>query len=434
MANIIGDVSLTNKTGVFLGSVNLSNLNADANDIVYSPNGFDLSGLALSDGLSSNGSQLSTVGNPNIQLTSNSLYVNDNVNSIQSAVDSVSQADTIFISSGSFGEQVLINDKYNISLISPTCNNATICEILNGVSITGTSELIRLSNLQIKGNCEIKGVGRHNCNNLNVSGSAGTPITFTIGQLSTKYIAFTDCGFNQYVTINVSAQFASVVYFINCNFGNCTINLNNVSPLQVIFSNCAGFNLLPSNLLSTTVGMNVLNDGSEAYCSTSRLLGIKSMLLQDGTNTLDSTNAALTTNGISGFKLVNIPDSYLRFIDAYGQNYAGTGSGNPLVLFTKLSQANLVPNKQAIFQFTFNFNLSGGDDVVTFDLLDDGNVTTLASLNFSVSGGNNTISSAFYFTLPADYTLNYSVRATALTHTLSYDTNMSYSLILNQYP
>ncbi|NBR16224.1 MAG: hypothetical protein EBU01_16840, partial [Crocinitomicaceae bacterium] len=44
MATIIGDVSLTNKSGVFLGEVNLSNLNTDSDAVLYSANGISMKG------------------------------------------------------------------------------------------------------------------------------------------------------------------------------------------------------------------------------------------------------------------------------------------------------------------------------------------------------------------------------------------------------
>jgi len=42
--SLVGSVSLTNKTGIFLGEVNLSNLNSDANAVLYSVNGSDIKG------------------------------------------------------------------------------------------------------------------------------------------------------------------------------------------------------------------------------------------------------------------------------------------------------------------------------------------------------------------------------------------------------
>ena len=44
MTTLIGDVSLTNKTGVFLGEVNISNLNTDTNAVLYSVTGADIKG------------------------------------------------------------------------------------------------------------------------------------------------------------------------------------------------------------------------------------------------------------------------------------------------------------------------------------------------------------------------------------------------------
>jgi hypothetical protein len=44
MATLIGDVALTNKRGVFLGEVNLANLNTDANAVLYSTDGTDIKG------------------------------------------------------------------------------------------------------------------------------------------------------------------------------------------------------------------------------------------------------------------------------------------------------------------------------------------------------------------------------------------------------
>ena len=52
---------------------------------------------AIGTGLNTSGNDLFTVGNPNIQLTTNSIYVNDGVSTIKSAVDSASAPDTIFI-------------------------------------------------------------------------------------------------------------------------------------------------------------------------------------------------------------------------------------------------------------------------------------------------------------------------------------------------
>lgn len=258
--SLIGAVSLTNQdNGLYLGKVSIDNLNVSSNQILYSTDGVNITGLNPSTGLDVLESSLVTVGNPEIQLTSNSLYVNDNYSTIQSKVNEVSQADVIYISSGSYGETVTISDKYNIALQAPAAAS-TICEILSGVIINGTSELIRLSNLQIKGiESKINGVGRQKLENIVFTGSSSQTHTIQFGKDSTKFITVLNSEFDNYCNLSVSNTFASVIYFINCNFGGCAFNLAQSSNLQVIFNNCAGFTAFPAK--ATYVGMNVLTSG-----------------------------------------------------------------------------------------------------------------------------------------------------------------------------
>lgn len=224
--SLIGSVGLTNnQNGLYLGQVNVDNADEFA-------------------------------------LTSNSIYVNDNIKTIQSSVDNVTQADVIYISSGSYGEAVTITNKYNMALTAPSVGAlaSTICEILNGVVIDGTSELVRLNNLQIKGaNTQIFGVGRNRCNNIVFTGTAVQTNFIEIGKNCTKFLVFTNCEFDNYCNVTVHSTFASVVYFINCNFGSCTLTLSQASPLQVIINNCSGFVSFPVN--ATYYGLNVLASG-----------------------------------------------------------------------------------------------------------------------------------------------------------------------------
>lgn len=224
--SLIGSVGLTNnQDGLFLGHVNVDNADEFA-------------------------------------LTSNSIYVNDNIKTIQSAVNEVTQADVIYISSGSYNESVSITNKYNMALTAPSVGAVanTLCEILNGVVIDGTSELVRLNNLQIKGaNSQIFGVGRNRVNNCIFTGTAVQTNIIEIGKNCTKFLVFTNCEFDNYCNVTVSNLFTSVVYFINCNFGSCTLTLSQASPLQVIINNCSGFVTFPVN--ATYYGMNVLASG-----------------------------------------------------------------------------------------------------------------------------------------------------------------------------
>jgi hypothetical protein len=262
--SLIGSISLTNKEGVFLGEVSLSNLNLDPEQIVYSLDGINMSGLNLGDGLQQVLDELVTVGNPNIQLTSNSLYVNDNQQSIQSAIDTATQADVIYVSAGSYGERLLINNKTNIAIQAPDVGN-TICEVLDGVVINGTSELIRITNLQIEPSptlpSTITGVGRHYFKGVVFQGFDTNTHLIEIGKLSTQFMTFIDCSFDEYCTISISSQLAAPLYFINCNFGNCSITYGNLSPLLVIMSNCAGLKGYPLSSNATLLGVNVLVSG-----------------------------------------------------------------------------------------------------------------------------------------------------------------------------
>ena len=271
--SLVGAVSLTNKEGLFLGSVNLDNLNLEPNQIVYSSDGINMSGLNVGDGLQKVLDELQTVGNPDIQLTSNSVYVNDNVGTtpIQTAIDLSTQSDVIYISAGSYGEpQVNINNKYNIALQAPDVGN-TICELINGIIINGTSELIRLSNLQIKPNStstQINGVGRFYFKNVVFSGSVSQTHAIVIGNSVTKYMTFMNCEFDQYCNISISNLLAAPIYFINCNFGGATINFANASPLLVIMSNCSGLVSYPASNKATLVGLNVLTTGASQVSTT----------------------------------------------------------------------------------------------------------------------------------------------------------------------
>ena len=132
--------------------VQITNLSANANDILYSPDGINIEGLGVSDGINISGGNLETIGNPDIQLVSNSIYVNENIGAtpIQTAINSTSAADAIYVSSGSYGEaRPSINNKQNIAIICPASQSSTICELINGISLSGTAEAIRVANLQL---------------------------------------------------------------------------------------------------------------------------------------------------------------------------------------------------------------------------------------------------------------------------------------------
>ena len=259
--SLVGNISLTNnENGLYLGKVNIDNLNVSADQLLYSTDGVNISGLNLGNGLEKVIDELKTIGNPDIQLTTHSIYVNENISTIQSAVDSATAPDTIYISSGSYNETVNITNKTNIALINNSANISTICEILNGLNITGTSENIRLSNLSIKGStCLLNGVGRNVYSNCVFTGTVSTPLNITIGDGTSQYMTFSNCGFNQYCNITVPLTFTNVIYFIDCNWGGASLTLNQQLAQQVIINNTANLVSFPAK--ATYVGINVLSTG-----------------------------------------------------------------------------------------------------------------------------------------------------------------------------
>ena len=435
----LGNVGLSNKTdGLYLGLVNLS-LNTSANQLLYSPNGYDISGLNVSDGLNISGTNLSTVGNPNIQLVSNSLFANDNLVSIQSQVNLANQADVVYISSGSYTENLTINNKYNISLNAP---EGSITEILGNFNISGNSELIRLNNIQLQGlQTNYSGVGRYILNRINHQGQSGLLNVVEIKDC-TKYITFENCDWDQYCTLRVTSTFYSVVYFINCNFGGCSITLQNaISNQQVIFSNCAGFTSFPTSTKCTFIGMNVLTSGESINTATTvKATTIdNSYFIIDGNSTSGSTNKVITTDGENGLKLTSIggPSSFYNVMYENGQQTDASGSS--IILFTKTNQGNIIPDLRALVQFIANFTLSGDNtDIITFEFIDDQTSTVLSTMrqtiaaNGSANNRHFNIAVNFDFVMSANFTMNFSVKATALNHTLSVDEDDFYSIIFNE--
>lgn len=382
----IGNIGLSNKTdGLYLGLVNLS-LNTSANQLLYSPNGYDISGLNLSDGLNISGSDLKTVGNPDIQIVSNSLFANDNLVSIQSQVDLASQADVVYVSSGSYTENLTIDNKFNISLNAP---EGGITEILGNFNITGNSELIRLNNIQLQGlQTNYSGVGRYRLNRINHQGQLGLLNVVAVKDC-TKYITFENCEWDQYCTLRVSSTFYSVVYFINCNFGGCSITLQNVvSNQQVIFSNCAGFASFPTSTKCTFVGMNVLTTG-ESLNTTTTTSTQYFRIANNSTST--STNEIITTNGSSGLKLSPMGGyNGMRMNYFYNAQQTVKPAVTKLTLYDENVSFNITPNYRQLLNCIFNFTIAGGATDLTFDLVDvTSTPVTLATVYQTINNNNH---------------------------------------------
>ena len=188
-------------------------------------------------------------------LHSNSYYVNDGVNDFQAVINEIGadQGNVIYASVGSFGGATLeITDKVNLGIICPEVGN-TICELAGGrgLSIGGTSERIRITNLQIEGATSITGTkGRHIFQGIDFLG--GLTID-GVTDSSATFMTFDDCEFaNQNILISNITN--CTIYFNRCSFSNLRIIPSNVaSPFLIIVSECSGLNTLQTNLTSGVV-------------------------------------------------------------------------------------------------------------------------------------------------------------------------------------
>jgi hypothetical protein len=188
-------------------------------------------------------------------LHSNSYYVNDGLNDFQAVINEigVDQGNVIYASAGSFGGATLsIEDKVNLGIICPNAGN-TICELAGGrgLAISGTSERVRITNLQIEGATSITGTkGRHIFQSVQFLG--GLTID-GVTDSSATFMTFTDCEFSNQ-NILISNLTNCTIYFNRCSLNNLRIIPSNVSsPFLIIVSECSGLNTLQTNLTSGVV-------------------------------------------------------------------------------------------------------------------------------------------------------------------------------------
>jgi hypothetical protein len=432
MSTYIGNVGLSNKTdGLYLGLVNIS-LNTSPNQILFSPSGYDISGLNLGDGLDISGSDLKTVGNPAIQLTAHSFFANENQVSIQSQIDLANQADVVNISAGSYSEDVEINDKTNIAVIAPAVGN-TICEV-DGLQITGDSQLIRVCNLQVQGATNIiAGRGRYHFKNVEWQGTSTTANNISIDNFDyLNYATFENCEFDQYCVITVPITFAGVIYFINCNFGGATLVLEQSSVFQVIINNCAGLKSFPTTC--TLIGMNALVNTGESRITATNL--DSKYLLINGASTNTSVNQNLTTNGALGLKLTPTGgfSSYWNvFFDNGVQTVKSEDSTTPIILYEKLNVQNIIPELRMLVKCIFNFRITNASPDIIFRLvmIDGATENTVQSFTQSFSrSGHHSFPINFNYIMP--YSLAFKITARVSAGDIETDVTDYYSVIVDE--
>jgi hypothetical protein len=384
----------------------------------------------------SNGIMPVSITNLLPSLQANTLYVNDGENTIQSAVDESTQADTIIISSGSFGESLSITDKYNIALTNLGSNGGTICEILGGLALTNTAENVRFSNITLKGTTvAIGGVGRHRFTNCGFVGTSSTPLNITIGQSTELFMTFLNCEFNEYTNITIHPTFQNVIYFINCNFQGANITCSQSLSLQVIFNNCSNLDNLTGNNYTkvglTTAGTDIDLHQTNSYLTGSLnfATGSKIYLGEDD----GGVGNVIQSNGVSGL-IWSPAGGYDSTRNVFYENGQQTiKSASAITLFSKVNQANIIPDLRVLLQCIFNFSLSNASPALTFTLVDDDTSTILQTLTQTTSrNGHHNFAINFDFVMPSIYTLSFSVNVSASAGTVSTDVNDFYSVTMNQ--
>jgi hypothetical protein len=354
----------------------------------------------------------------------------------------------IYISSGSFGERLTINNKTNIALVAPYSGVAnSICEVLDGLNLSGTSAGIRFSNIQFEpfegGTSTIAGVGSHVFSNCVFQGFSANRHQVIIGANSTQYITFNACEFDSFCDIFVQNTFANVLFFVNCNFQGATITCNNSLPIQVIFNNCNGLDNLVQNNKFTQIGLNVSNSLADVISDqfTVRTNGIldfgtqPSFIKLNGASSENlAANQVIATDGAQGLKFITLANP-LYYVDSFSAQYASGLTDNPLTIFSKASQDGFIPSKATKMDFSLNIETIGGsNDVLTLDLINDTTTTVLDTLIFELDTARQVISGSFHFVLGDVFTLSFSIRGTLAVggHDIRISTNMCHSITIQQ--
>jgi len=154
-------------------------------------------------------------------LYSNSYYVNEGVNDIQTVVDAIAGGNgayAIYMSAGSYsGSTLTISDAPSgMDIIGPQHpTTAHICELVSrGLTISGASTTrVRMNNINVEGALLINGTqGRHYFKNVIFDS------TVTINNATANFITFEQCSFAG--GISIASNVTATVYFDRCALGN----------------------------------------------------------------------------------------------------------------------------------------------------------------------------------------------------------------------
>ena len=223
-------------------------------------------------------------------ITSNTFFVNDNVNTINDVLPLMGNGDICIVSAGSFANTTDITwNKAQTGLsgsVAPL--PLTFLTTANASRFTVSATQVRIANIKFQmpvflsaNNCTID-----NCD---------FDDNLTIGTGVSGYITINNCEFVGTKTITVASSFTNVCYFINCNFLSSTFVLSQPASSQIIFNNCAGFTTYPAN--ATYIGTNVSSAGSSQLSTntmksvvTGGTIKFLSNIDMDGNSTINCNN------------------------------------------------------------------------------------------------------------------------------------------------
>jgi hypothetical protein len=255
-------------------------------------------------------------------LYSNSYYVNEGVNDIQTVVNAIaggSGAYAIYISAGSYGGSTLtISDAPSgMDIIAPYHpTSGHICELVSrGLTISGaTTTRVRISDLNVEGALLIDGtLGRHYFKNCIFDS------TVTITNATANFVTFEQCSFAG--GISIASSVTATVYFDRCAMGNqlvTSLRAGAGSPLLTVLTECSGVNALQVNLTSNVVlvGRTGFNDLSVVQYQNS------------DSYVYDLNNGLSTLFSGSYTELRNKPTIPSAYTDEQARDAAGTALAN----------------------------------------------------------------------------------------------------------
>jgi len=308
-------------------------------------------------------------------ITSNTFYINDNVNNVNDVLPLMGNGDIAIMSAGTFGQSTDITWNVSQSGISGSVAPLPLSFLTtaNASRFTVTASQVRVANIKFQLPVFLSG---NSCTVDNCDFDSA----LTIGTGVTSYITINNCEFAGTQTITVASTFTNICYFVNCNFLGSTFSLLNPSSSQVIFNNCAGFTTYPAN--ATYVGINVLSAGT-AQLSTNTMKSVvvggnityASQINMDGNNIINVNNISGRTGDPPSFTQSFEVATGAGAIQMRGNGIATCGTITQLLQGTTL--VSLTPSQASSRNnWTVSIPFFGGGGSASFAMNDLGVFST----------------------------------------------------------